>query len=345
MADVGKLAGCSAATVSMALRNDPRISEATRKKVRKAASELGYEPDPVLSALVARRDSRRKRTVANFAALIDDRWIDSPSLEWLWSMVQGMRSCCDQLGYHLDEFYVERDLNVHRDPDRVLQARGIRGLVLLPPVDDNFRLNLDLKRYAMVVVGNCRLGMERHRVGTDAYAGMQLIFDRIARVGYRRIALAQPLDAEKRLRYEWLSAVSKEHFLPGSPFQIVRPFLPESVVRKADFLQWFKRSRADCLITNYNEFANWLVEAGYRIPEDVGVVFLGWENATYPNASGIAQHLDVSGRSAIEQLHMALMRGEFGLPDYPKEILIRPHWVDGQSIRREGAISGDGASA
>ncbi|MBN1333911.1 MAG: LacI family DNA-binding transcriptional regulator [Synergistales bacterium] len=51
MSDVAHLAGVNKATVSRALKGDPRISVATREKVWKAAKTLGYEPDAVARVL------------------------------------------------------------------------------------------------------------------------------------------------------------------------------------------------------------------------------------------------------------------------------------------------------
>ncbi len=42
--DIAKLAGVSISTASRALNDNPRISEATRTKVKQIAAELGYSP-------------------------------------------------------------------------------------------------------------------------------------------------------------------------------------------------------------------------------------------------------------------------------------------------------------
>jgi len=57
----------SSATVSRALRDDARITEAVRQEVRQAAVELGYRPDPMLTALAHYR--RRKVEPAISACL------------------------------------------------------------------------------------------------------------------------------------------------------------------------------------------------------------------------------------------------------------------------------------
>lgn len=58
LAEVARLAAVSTATASRALRDDPRISEATRALVRQAAEQLGYVPN-----LTARALRRRKTDV------------------------------------------------------------------------------------------------------------------------------------------------------------------------------------------------------------------------------------------------------------------------------------------
>ncbi len=55
MAEVARQAGVNKATVSRALKGDPRISLDTRQKVWDAAKELGYQLDTVASGLSSRR--------------------------------------------------------------------------------------------------------------------------------------------------------------------------------------------------------------------------------------------------------------------------------------------------
>lgn len=43
--DIAKIAGLNSSTVSRALRNDPRVREATRERIRRIAQESGYVPN------------------------------------------------------------------------------------------------------------------------------------------------------------------------------------------------------------------------------------------------------------------------------------------------------------
>lgn len=58
--DVAQAIGVSQTTVSRALRDDDRISQATKKRVRAAAAELGYVPSDIGRSLV----TRSTRTIA-----------------------------------------------------------------------------------------------------------------------------------------------------------------------------------------------------------------------------------------------------------------------------------------
>ena len=49
--DIAEKLQVTASTVSRALNNNPRISDATKKKVLKAAKELNYQPNNIASAL------------------------------------------------------------------------------------------------------------------------------------------------------------------------------------------------------------------------------------------------------------------------------------------------------
>src|SRR4051812_3819195 len=62
IAQVADRAKVSAMTVSRALGNRPRVSEATRRRVMEIATKLGYRPDPEITKLMHHlRGGRRRR--------------------------------------------------------------------------------------------------------------------------------------------------------------------------------------------------------------------------------------------------------------------------------------------
>src|SRR3954465_73494 len=77
MAAVAKRAGVHVTTVSLALRNHPSLPVATRQRLQALAKEMGYQPDPALSSLVAYRSRTKPARTKLMLAYVtnwDTRW-------------------------------------------------------------------------------------------------------------------------------------------------------------------------------------------------------------------------------------------------------------------------------
>jgi len=331
--DVGKRAGVTAATASMALRRDARISLETQKRVRQAAEELGYQPDPILSALVARRkNAKTRKTFSSLAVLIDEGWLPMGKTPvWMQTFLNGMQRMAKQLGYHLEALFYPRDLVLGGDADRILHARGIRGVALFPQPGEQKNLVLDWDHYSLVVIGHPSLSQRPHRVGSDPFAAMNLACQKLREYGYKRVGLAHAFHQETELRYEFLGALCKENYLHGKAFKMVPPHLPVELTRTG-FLAWFHKHRPECVVTVEESILDWLCEAGYRVPEDLGVAFLNTHIIKRPDVSGTLLHNDATGENAVELLHTQLLRGETGFPENPKEVLAYPRWIEGKTL-------------
>ena len=97
MADIARKVGLGRSTVSMALRNHPEIALATRRRVQKAAEELGYLPDPLLSLLMSNLHDASDRPRDAVLAVIgeteaDWNWRQRPIFQTVWSGMEAQRS-------------------------------------------------------------------------------------------------------------------------------------------------------------------------------------------------------------------------------------------------------------
>ena len=63
--DIAEKVGVSHVAVALALRNDHRVSEKRRIEIQKVAAEMGYVPDPMLSALASYRSQIRPAKLQN----------------------------------------------------------------------------------------------------------------------------------------------------------------------------------------------------------------------------------------------------------------------------------------
>ncbi|MCX7869398.1 MAG: LacI family DNA-binding transcriptional regulator, partial [Terrimicrobiaceae bacterium] len=70
MSEIARAAGVGKATVSLALRDDPRLRPETRARIQRVARELGYQRNAVVANLMAQlRASRDPKFQATLALL------------------------------------------------------------------------------------------------------------------------------------------------------------------------------------------------------------------------------------------------------------------------------------
>src|SRR6266498_1980185 len=103
--DIAEKLGVSHATVSLALRNHPSISEKRRAQVKRVAGEMGYAPDPHLAALAAYRRANAPAEIRSAIAWIN-HWEQPEQLRKLrefdlyW---RGAVEAARRFGYNLEE--------------------------------------------------------------------------------------------------------------------------------------------------------------------------------------------------------------------------------------------------
>jgi DNA-binding LacI/PurR family transcriptional regulator len=119
--DIAQAVGVTPTTVSLALRDSPRISSQTRNRVRQTAEDMGYRPNAELSRMMANLKTRQGRDLRPVIALVTTAQ----------GTVRGfVQSIAEAAGYSLDVIDVsQRGMGIERIAG-VLRARGIRGAIL-----------------------------------------------------------------------------------------------------------------------------------------------------------------------------------------------------------------------
>jgi LacI family transcriptional regulator len=77
--EIARCLGLSHVTVSLALRDSSRVSASTKERIKKAANDMGYRPDPMLTALAAYRSSKSPAAIHSVVAWIN-AWEDPEEL-------------------------------------------------------------------------------------------------------------------------------------------------------------------------------------------------------------------------------------------------------------------------
>src|SRR5271170_1577519 len=131
---VAKHCGFGQSTVSMALKNDPRIPEATRREIAAAAAALGYQPDPHLARLMSGVKRRRVERQAQPLAyvLFWKQARDYYQHGTFRDYREGAQARASEFGYVLEDFVVNDEAFTLKRLEAVLRARLIPGMLFAP---------------------------------------------------------------------------------------------------------------------------------------------------------------------------------------------------------------------
>ena len=178
--DVAAAVGLAPATVSYALRGE-RGSVETVRRVREAAAALGYQVDPIASALA----SGRTRTVAVLAGSARDSWQQA--------LVPDLSRALQARGRHAIVADADGDAAGEEELLAMLRAQRPDGFLVVPldPFAAHWR---PVEGQAPMVALGDRLTQapEAGTVVFDNDAGMALVFDHLAGLGHRRVAVVVP---------------------------------------------------------------------------------------------------------------------------------------------------------
>ncbi len=339
MKEVAKAAGVSASTVCRALNSNPQIPEATRERVQAVADELGYSPDPLLSAFASRRRGRKLDTeittigyLTNFSTR--DEWRDNPFYQACYA---GVEERAKRMGYHVEHFWLgESGTNAER-LSRILYHRGILGLCVAPQPHVREPLALDWERFSAVTVGYSVMSPILHRSSAHHFHAIQEVISRLYSRGYKRVGLCLFADTSRRVDELWLSGalLAQEHRLSldggndGHGFETKTFLFNDSTLSQVP--DWCAREKLDAVISDNLVVMHTLEKAGVSIPGELAFATLNWEDG-HPEIAGIDQRGGSIGAAAIDMLIGQIQRGERGLPEVPLTTMVEGAWVDGASV-------------
>jgi len=332
--DIARLAKVTQATVSLALRDETRVAPATLARIKAAATQLGYQPDPYLTGLsVYRKRLRPAEVRATIGWLSNDA--DGSSWKKSRAFVGYHEGACDrarQLGYRLEEHCLcARGLSPER-MKQILLTRGITGLLLPPQPVHHGKLEFPFDKFSVVTFGFTLAEPRLHLVTLHQFQAMDTAFTRLCELGYRRIGLAMSEDSDLRANNNWSAAFwSRQRRIP--PRQRVPMLLPPSPGMNAGvFMDWFRRHRPDAVLSISPEVLDWMTEAGLRVPADAGLALLSVPDSM-PRVSGITENPRVIGAKAVEYLVDLIHRGERGCPAVRLNLLVEGTWLPGRTVR------------
>jgi LacI family transcriptional regulator len=331
MRELAEQAGCSQTTVSLALRNHPRISTATRERIFEIARKAGYMPDPFVATLMTQlRSGRRIRASEKIGMLT---WWDKPGPQNPRGVVlhEGMHRRARQLGYEIEEFWVRAPRMTIDRLGRILHTRSIRGLILGGMLHARGRVSLDWKHFAAAAQGHTILKPGLHHAVHGFSHGMILVLRNLKRLGYTRIGYVNLIEQDDMTNNAWLSAYMGYQYR-ARPQDTIPPLLTREW-DKTKMAEWIERYRIQAVISNMQDVLGMLRELGLRVPGDVGFACLDCL-PSIDTCSGVDLMRGEVGAKTVDLVVEQLQNNEFGLPAHPKTVTIASVWCDGDTLHR-----------
>lgn len=333
MKDLAEAAGVSRMTISYALRNSAKIPAATKARIQSLADKMGYHPDPLIQRLSAHlAESRRSPFVGCIGYLTTDRvrgaWRSIPAYREAFAAAEERAR---QLGYRMEEFWLGARGMTGIKLSRIMEHRGIQGVIIAPVPKDLGVPVLDWKRFSVAVMGYSLARVSAHRaVNHQLNTGIEAL-KQASNSGYKRISLCVEQDQNKRVNQSWEQALLFHHSrLPIS--RRVAPHLPETLSDEG-ILAWVKLSKPDCLLVHDQAICGLLKRAGYRVPEDIGVVLLDRDAKLHGDFAGMDQQHAQIGAACVELVVAQIFRNERGLPEHPRTVMTESVWMPGKTVR------------
>ena len=206
--DVADAASVSKATVSLALSNNPRISEPTKQRVLAAVESLGY----VYNQLAASLRTQRSFTVGFVIADLSNPFnaelasgAESQMTAGNFSMLLGATSY---------------DLNTQSRMVKTMLERDVDGLILSPVTGTDSKTLEKIARHCpLVLLSQHYASLAVDCVGMDNEAGTERAVEFLVQQGHDRIAFIGGHDKTptRQSRLEGYRKVLEKHKIPYDP--------------------------------------------------------------------------------------------------------------------------------
>ena len=333
--DIARAAGVNRATVSLALHSSPSIPAATRERIVALAKKLGYEPDPMLSALAHYRHGKRR---VKFHGTLG--WLAHTTPDFAWrniphfvTYLEAASAQAVSHGYRVEVIDLH-DMGISWSRAAgVVKSRGIDGVLLCPqPYAGTNLEHFPWQDFAAVTFGYTITKPKLHMIASAHYAATFHTMTELFARGYRRIGFVFNRQHDQRTDHNYLAGYLTAREL-HDPNVTLPPFLHDcDDPAQPAFWRWFDRYQPDAIITGNRHLEKTLEARQLKIPDDIGVACPGLAEATGPTA-GICEDTHQLGRIAVDFLVAMLHRGERGIPAHPQQLLVPGAWTPGRTLR------------
>lgn len=323
--DVGRLAGVSPATVSLALSDDQRISAATKEVVRKAAAQLNYVPNSLGRGL-------RSRRLGSIALVVPQSSQDVFTHPYFMEVLEGVSEVANRHDLML-VVSTAPSTNEDRAYLRLLASRRADGVIVASAaIHDRNVDRLASSGYPVAFLGRYPRDPELCAVGVDDKGGAELATAHlITKHQRRKIAhIAAPLDHQAGFdRLQGYQAALGRHGLPFDERLVLEGDVSEASGERAARQLIESGLDFDGIFAGNDEMALGVLRA-FEIAGRNPVPLVGFDDirlaaVARPALTTVRQPMRESARLAAERL-VEMLEGRLPAPRQlvlPTELVLR----------------------
>lgn len=331
-------------TVSLALRNDPSISTATRARIRKLAAEQGYRPAPEISKLMhhlrTRRASRMQSTLCGLCLRRQPGLLPPRAYDYTDIIIEGVRQRAHSLGFGFDVMLIDEEGLTPRRLQRILLSRGVDGVIMLPLARPmKLAELLDWSNFAAVAATSSVLTPRMNTAIPDQYGNMLLLCRELMNRGLRRMGLVTRAEQDVRVDHRVMAVYTWHNNYGGgvaTPPLVMSGTTPDP----AELRSWIEQHQPQAIISDSEIDLDRLTDL---LPPKI-VQSITWASTNVlPEMAhyiGIDEKVAEVGAAAVESVAAMIQRGERGLPETPRTTLIAGEFFVPKAFRGRRNLNG-----
>jgi LacI family transcriptional regulator len=332
--DIAEKLNITASTVSRALKDHPRISEATKKAVLKAAQKLNYQPNHIAAAL---RNGR-----SNIIGII----VPTADRSFFSSVVRGIEEIANKASYNVmmcqtyDQFTKEVAC-----VEALMNARVDGIIASIAKETENFDHYRKLKEKGipLILFDRSNDELEVSNVIIDDYLGAYKAVEHLIQQGCTRIGHFTSVKKVSiyRERYRGYREALEAYKIPFDESLVVESNLQLEDGRQSmeKLLTLAKRPDAVFSSSDYGAMGalQVLKEKGIKVPKDIAIV--GFSNESFtsfsePTLTTVDQHSMRMGNAAAEIFLEQISSGNKQF--IPKKTVLKPDLIIRNSSLKKG---------
>lgn len=273
--DIARLAGVSHTTVSRAIHDSPLISEQTKKRIQKIATEIGYQPSAAARSL----KTNRSQALGVILSHIADPFFSE--------ILQGIDDVAQSNGYSLFIAAAQHDPQRERLILQTMREHRVDGVILCSPQLTPEQV-VELQSYNIPIVAINNQGMDnfRYSISHDDVDGSRQACDHLVRLGHKRIAYLGDASSGRttRDRLYGYQQVMEANSL-AIPMEFIHEMAGSSAAQGFDAADYFLglTIRPTAIICYNDMMAAGLlkgfVQAGVKVPGELSLT--GFDNILY----------------------------------------------------------------